>query len=104
MQYSCVHWSAASLDEARQVCQELVNKKLVACAHIIPHMESIFLWKGQLEKAAEVAVIFKTKIENFAEIQKVITELASYEVPEILQTPITDGFSPYLNWMQETMG
>jgi len=97
-----IHWTCGSLDEARKISRHLVNERLVACANIIPWVESIFIWNNQLDTQQETKVIFKTLASRFNEVKKIILENAKYEVPEILQIPITDGNKSYLDWVVET--
>jgi periplasmic divalent cation tolerance protein len=101
--YVQISWTAATLEEAREVSSYLVREGLVACANIIPSIESIFLWKGLLEKAQEAKVIFKTRSERFSEVKKCILEKSSYEVPEILKLPILGGHDAYLAWIDQVV-
>ena len=104
-EYVQIYWTCGSLDEARQTARYLVEQKLVACANIIPWIESIFLWDAQIDTAQETKVIFKTVRHKFDEIKKVLVERAKYEVPEILMVPIEGGNKEYLDWVaQNTSG
>ncbi|MFZ0564639.1 MAG: divalent-cation tolerance protein CutA [Chlamydiales bacterium] len=100
--YIQVYWTCPSLDEARKVSRYLVQKRLVACANIIPWVESIFRWKDQLDTGQETKVIFKTKSECFEDVKKVILKKSKYEVPEILKVPITGGNEAYLDWIDKS--
>lgn len=90
------------MDEAREISSALVSMNLVACANILPRIESIFNWNQQLTTAQETKVFFKTRSEHFDEIKKFILKNASYEVPEILKLPILDGNKDYLEWMEKS--
>lgn len=103
MAYIEIHWTAPSINEARKVARLLVQEKMVACAHIIPWVESVFLWKDILETTQEVKIIFKTVKNRFEDVKRVILEHTSYEVPEILEVPITDGHTKYLEWVTESV-
>ncbi len=46
-------------------------------------------------------MIFKTEKSHFSEICRRILENGSYEVPEILQTPIEQASQSYLDWMTQ---
>lgn len=97
-----VHWTAGSIDEARKIARYLVQERLVACAQIIPWIESIYMWNNQLETAQESKVVCKTIQENFEVIKTAILQNSSYEIPEIIQTPLAGGSEAYLNWLNET--
>lgn len=94
-----IHWSAGSLDEARRVCRFLVQERFIACAQIVPWIESIYLWNEQLETAQESRVVLKTRLENFEQIKQIILKNSSYELPEITYIEIAGGNSEYLDWV-----
>ena len=94
-----IQWTAPSLEEARRVATLLVKEKLVACANLIPHVESIYLWKGELEQCHEVKVFLKTRGDLFPQVQEHIKNNCSYEVPEISQIAFDDGNPAYFDWV-----
>jgi len=96
-----IYWTCGSLDEARQTSRYLVEQKLVACANIIPWIESVFLWDDQLDITQETIVIFKTCASQFEAVKKAILERSKYEVPEILMVPILGGNQEYLDWVAQ---
>lgn len=75
----------------------------MACANIIPGIESIFLWNDELNVAQETKVIFKTKSEQFEKVKEMIEEKGKYEIPEILCLPIIEGNKEYLDWINESV-
>jgi len=99
-----IHWTCKNVDEARQIAGQLVQKGWVACAQIVPSIESIFIWNHQQETTLESLVVFKTQASWFEEVKKYILEHASYEIPEILQLPITGGNEAYLEWVVKSTG
>lgn len=98
-----IQWTCGSIDEARRVSRYLVQERLVACANIIPWVESVFLWDNRLHTQQETKVIFKTLEDRFEVVKKVILENAKYELPEILMTPVIEGNKPYLEWVANTV-
>lgn len=102
-QYIQIYWTCGSLDEARKVSRLLVEQRLVACANIIPWIESIFLWNDELDTSQETKVIYKTRQEKFEEIKEIILKNAKYEIPEILKVPILGGHQDYLDWIDESL-
>lgn len=100
--YIEIHWTSGSLDEARRVCRYLVQNRKVACAQIVPWIESIYMWDNQLETSQESKVVMKTRRDRFEEVKQVILDNAKYEVPEILMFDIAGGNEEYLEWLQES--
>jgi periplasmic divalent cation tolerance protein len=98
-----IHWTSGSLDEARRVCRFLVQERYVACAQIIPWIESIYQWDNKLETAQECKIVLKTEHEMFDKVKEVIEENCKYEIPEILWVPIAGGNSSYLKWLEESI-
>ena len=91
--------TASSIDEARKIGQKLVEESRVACCNIIQSVESIFKWQGKLNIEREVLMVLKTKEDLFNIVEKRVKELHSYEVPEIIAIPITNGSKNYLDWV-----
>ena len=97
--YIQIQWTAAHLDEAREISQKLIEKKLVACASIIPLVESWYIWDEEMQTVSEVKVFLKTTLENYSKVEECIRHHHSYEVPEILMFEIEKGSRAYLEWI-----
>lgn len=97
-----IHWTSGSMDEARKVSRYLVQERLVACAQIVPWVESIFMWNNKLDVAQESKIVLKTRLEKFEKIKEIILKNCSYEVPEITYIEILGGNQEYLNWISES--
>ena len=95
--------TCASREEARKISSRLLEKRLVACANILPNIESRFWWKGKLDSAAELLLTMKTARSNFKKIETEIKRLHSYEVPEIIAIPIVAGSRDYLDWISQVV-
>lgn len=97
-----MHWTSGSIDEARKVARYLTQEKLVACAQIIPWIESIYTWNGQLETSQESKIVFKTRHEYYDTIRQIIIDNCSYQVPEITYQTIDGGNKEYLDWLRDS--
>jgi periplasmic divalent cation tolerance protein len=93
--------TCSSSREAKKIAGSLLDKRLVACANIVPDIGSRFWWKGKIENAREVLVIMKTKTGNFNKIESEVKKLHSYEVPEIIAIPIVMGNRQYIKWIKD---
>lgn len=98
-----IHWTSGSIDEARKISRYLVQERLVACAQIIPWIESVYLWNRQLETSQESKIVLKTIKKNCPKIEEIIKSNSSYEVPEIIYIHISGGSVEYLDWLKDTL-
>ena len=89
-------------ETARKISRELVENALVACANIIPAVESLYFWKDKVEQSAEVLVIFKLTAARFTEFSKRLQQLHPYDVPEIIRLNVSEGSPDYLRWISES--
>ncbi len=90
--------------EALMIAEQVVSEKLCACANLIEPVTSVFLWKGNIEHAAECLMIIKTPSDLFRPLLDRIKQLHSYDVPEIIALPILAGNPSYLKWIDEVTG
>ena len=95
--------TAANGEEATRLAEVLVVAHLAACVQILPEVESVYRWKGQVERQAEILLLAKTTREKFDEIEQAVRALHSYEIPEIVALPITASSAPYLEWLKSSL-
>lgn len=93
--------SCCGEEEAGRIARALVERRLSACASIVPGIQSIYRWQGQVERASECLLLIKTVRGAFDELRAAILELHSYEVPEVIALPVVTGYESYLRWVAE---
>jgi len=89
----------ATLDEANKLGRTLVEERLVACATLLPVVQSIYHWNEQIQSAPETMVLLKTSTDHLDQLEKRLKELHSYRVPEFLVLPVESGSAAYLQWL-----
>ena len=92
--------TAASEQEAATIGKTLVEEGLAACANIIPHIRSIYRWKGKICDERETLIMIKSREALFERVRSRIKELHSYEVPEITAIAVEKGDEAYVQWIQ----
>lgn len=98
-----VYITCASPDEAERIGTALLDQRLAACVNILPGpVRSLYLWKGQREEAEESVLIAKTMEDRFAELNRTVRRLHSYETPCVVALPLAAGDPDYLAWVEES--
>jgi periplasmic divalent cation tolerance protein len=104
-QFLLILVTCGSRREATKIARALVDRRVAACVNVISApVESIYRWKGRRESAKEFLLVIKTSRRRFAALQREVTRLHSYEVPEIIAVPISGGSRKYLRWLGESVG
>ena len=93
-----VYITCSDKEEAEKIADLLIRKKLVACVNYFP-INSIYEWRGRVERDGEYALICKTIRENFEKIEVEVKRVHSYENPAIISIPIIDGSGEFLDWI-----
>ncbi|KAF0177285.1 MAG: protein CutA 1 chloroplastic-like [Limisphaerales bacterium] len=91
--------TAPDLKTARMLAKAALTAKLVACANVVPKIESHYWWRGKLESDAEVLIIFKATRSKLAALEKLIVAKHPYNTPEFIALPLTEGNRRYLDWL-----
>jgi len=91
-------------EKARQFGTRLVDAQLVACVNLLPGVESIYRWKGDVEIEGECIMLMKTTVSKVEMLEGYVQKHHPYEEPEFLVLPIEAGSSGYLNWVRHTTG
>jgi periplasmic divalent cation tolerance protein len=97
--FSLVLVTAPDLKTARKLARTALAAKLVACANLIPRIESHYWWQGKIESGTEVLLILKTRRARLAALEKLIVANHPYDTPEFLALPLTVGSRKYLDWL-----
>ena len=102
-EYMLVTTSCPDKESARTLAKLIVEEKLAACVQFFP-IESVYIWKGELCDESEVLLLIKTKTVLYERLQTVIWKNHTYDVPEIIQIPLTGGLPAYMKWLDEGCG
>jgi periplasmic divalent cation tolerance protein len=87
--------------EAERIGGELVDRGLAACVNIFPGMTAIYVWEGERQRAAETAMIVKTRAELADTVIAEARKLHPYSNPALVVLSIAGGSSDFLRWIAE---
>jgi periplasmic divalent cation tolerance protein len=101
--YSIVLVTAPDLKTARMLARAALDSRLVACANLIPKVESHYRWQGKVETGKEVLMVLKTTNSKLAPLEKLITARHPYDTPEFIVVPMSRGSKRYLDWIAQSV-
>ena len=99
-EYSIIISTFADSESAKKTAKMLIKQRLVACVQMLS-IDSVYLWKGEICDECETMLFIKSRTALFDKIAAAIKGNHPYEVPEIIQVPITDGLPEYLKWIND---
>jgi periplasmic divalent cation tolerance protein len=100
--YVVVLVTCGSRAEAQRIAREIVSRRLAACANVLEiPVQSVYRWKGKVEKAREFLLLIKTSVRRLPALQAEVQRLHSYDVPEFIALPIVAGSPKYLAWLAD---
>ena len=85
---------------AQALARLLVERRLAACVNLLPQMQSLYRWQGQVEQAEEVQLLAKTTADRLEALSAAILQHHPYELPEILALSPNAGLPAYLDWIR----
>jgi len=91
-----------NLRHARRLARLALEARLVACANLVPRLESHYWWQGKIEKSSEVLLLLKTTRRNLAALEKLVVAAHPYDTPEFIVLSISGGNARYLEWWQNS--
>lgn len=101
--YCLVMTTVAAEAQAAELARAIVQARLAACVQV-QAIRSFYMWKEQACDEPESLLLIKTRSALYPALEAFIRERHRYEVPEIVQVPITAGSAPYLGWLAAQTG
>ena len=92
--------TAPDLKTARRLARAALEAQLIACANLIPKVESHYRWQGKMERSSEVLMLLKTTAKCVKNLEKLIVSQHPYDTPEFIVVNLRSGNKRYLNWLE----
>ena len=103
MDFAIILTTVSAVKEGESIANILVEKQLASCVNIIPNISSVYRWEGQIQSESEVLLLIKTTKDLEAEVYREVQNVHSYDIPELITLPITNGSDAYLDWMTNSV-
>ncbi len=101
-QFVVVLITVPSQEVGEKIATGLVEKQLAACVNILPEINSIYAWKGDIHSDQEVLLVVKTRAELFeGQLVPAVQAMHPYQVPEVIALPVVMGLGSYLDWIEQ---
>lgn len=88
-------------DTAQKLAAALLDRRLIACANLLPGALSMFRWEGRVETERETVMICKTTQAHYAALEAALAELHPYDVPECIALESSRALRDYADWVEE---
>ena len=95
--------TAPDKSTARKLARAALKARLIACANLIPGLESHYWWKEKIERGKEVLILLKTTSAQLNRLEKLLLSLHPYDTPEFLVLTVTSGNRRYLAWLTNSL-
>jgi periplasmic divalent cation tolerance protein len=89
---------------ADRIAENLIDRRLVACANLYPAIRSVYRWQGGIARESEVPLLVKTRAELFDAVEKAVRANHPYETPSIIGLAIARVNADYRDWVFEETG
>lgn len=93
-----VYGDRASAEAAARMA---VERRLAACANILPPCTSVYRWEGAVTQGEEVPVLFKTGTDRRDALVALLAENHGYDIPAILGWNVDAAHPAFGRWVAE---
>jgi len=97
--FAVVLVTAPDLKTARVLAKAALRAQLIACANLVPKVESHYWWREKIESGPEVLLVLKTQSSRLPALEKLILTRHPYDTPEFLVLPLQSANGRYLSWL-----
>jgi periplasmic divalent cation tolerance protein len=96
--------TTADPEEGARLAHTLVEERLAACVTVIPGVQSVYRWQGEVETSSETLLLLKTEQGQLSTLETRLHALHSYQTPEFLVLRVESGSPAYLDWLHAALG
>lgn len=96
-----VYTTCPNMEAAERIGGELVERRLAACANILPAMRAIFIWQGKRQSEDETVLLLKTRRSHAQTVLDEIERLHPYETPAAFVLNVELAAKAFADWIVE---
>ena len=100
MTYCIVISTCENREKAKSLSKQILKSRLAACVQL-SEIASLYHWEGEIVEDQEIKLLIKTKDQDYKKLKNLIIKVHSYQIPEIIKIPISDGYEKYLGWISD---
>ena len=90
-------------ERAHEMARTLVAERLAGCVNILPGVQSVYRWQGDVAEDPETLLLIKTTGEKYPDLESRIRALHTDEVPEIIALPFDRALPEVQTWLREAL-
>jgi periplasmic divalent cation tolerance protein len=96
-----IGWTTVSKEQdAHDLCNQLVEERLIACAQVSQPIQSIYQWNGEVKTEKEIIITLKFSGEKVEEVTKAIVDKHPYDLPQWIYFE-AESTAGYADWVDE---
>ncbi|MFK0729774.1 MAG: divalent-cation tolerance protein CutA [Gloeotrichia echinulata GP01] len=100
-EYIIVITTTPNKENANNIAQDLLIKKLAVSVQIIGPITSHYWWQNEICHSEEWICLIKSSQVLYEKLEQIIKEIHPYDVPEIIVLPILKASDDYLGWLRQ---
>jgi periplasmic divalent cation tolerance protein len=100
--FAIVLVTTPDLKTARRLAKSALAARLIACANLVPRIESHYWWRGKIERGTEVLMVLKTTRACLAKLEKLVLREHPYDTAEFIVLPLSGGARRYFDWLRDS--
>lgn len=90
-------------ERALDLARILVAEHLAGCVNIVPGLQSVYRWQGEVAEDPESLLLIKTSGEQYPDLEARIKAVHPYEVPEIIALQYDRANSDFQEWLRRSL-
>lgn len=90
-------------ERAHELARTLVSERLAGSVNLLPGLQSVYRWQGDVAEDPETMLLIKTTGEQYPELEARIKALHPYEVPEIIAMQFDRASPEFQDWLREAV-